>query len=83
MALHTDVVIRNYLRENGGGTTRQIAEALQLSPDRVLACLRSMVDVYIDRYIDNPDDKARRIVKYVPVYELAQIPSNCPHPEKE
>lgn len=83
MALHTDVVIRAYLREHGGATTRQIADALQIKTERALACLKAMVDVYIDRYVPNPDERARRVVRYVPVYELAQIPANCPHPEKD
>ena len=83
MALHTDIVIRSHLREVGGSTVGEIAEALDLSRDRVTACLKSMVDVYIDRYVDNPCEVSRRMHKYLAVYELAQIPENCPHPKGE
>ena len=83
MALLTDIVIRSLLQEAGGATVAEIADALDLSRDRVLACLKSMVDVYIDRYVDNPCEISRRMHKYVAVYELAQTPENCPLPTRE
>jgi len=83
MAIHTDEVIRNHLRENQGQTVTQIASALNLGPSRVRAVLKSMVDVYVCGYTANTDGVSGRAVPSVAVYRVAEIPGNCPPPNTE
>jgi predicted ArsR family transcriptional regulator len=80
MAIHTDEVIRNHLRENKGQTVTQIASALDLGPSRVRAVLKSMVDVYVCDYRPNTDGVSGRAVPIVAVYCVAEIPKDCPAP---
>lgn len=80
MAIHTDEVIRNHLRDHQDQTVMQIASALNLGPSRVRAVLKSMVDVYISGYTDNTDGVSGRAVPSVAVYRVADIPKDCPAP---
>jgi hypothetical protein len=80
MAIHTDEVIRNHLRDHQGQTVTQIASALSLGPSRVRAVLKSMVDVYVSGYTANTDGVSGRAVPSVAVYCVAEIPKDCPAP---
>ena len=63
------------LQHEEGLTASEIAKYANMQSDNVTQLIKSMVDVYIDRWT-----KPKKGVKYVPVYIAIKIPENCPAP---
>ena len=63
------------LQHEEGLTASEIAKYANMQSDNVTQSVKSMADVYIDRWT-----KPKKGVKYVPVYIAIKIPENCPAP---
>jgi DNA-binding transcriptional regulator GbsR (MarR family) len=63
------------LQHEEGLTASEIAKYANMQSDNVTQSIKSMADVYIDRWT-----KPKKVVKYVPVYIAIKIPENCPAP---
>jgi len=63
------------LQHEEGLTASEIAKYANMQSDNVTQSIKSMADVYIDRWT-----KPKKGVKYVPVYIAIKIPENCPAP---
>jgi DNA-binding transcriptional regulator GbsR (MarR family) len=63
------------LQHEEGLTASEIAKYANMQSDNVTQSIKSMVDVYIDRWT-----KPKKGVKYVPVYIAIKILENCPAP---
>lgn len=68
--------IRSLLRENPDGLTPlKLSEMTGLHVSNVRTALRSMPDVYVDRWI-----KGKR-GQYEKVWVAVYVPPHCPHPK--
>jgi len=63
------------LQHEEGLTASEIAKYVNMQSDNVTQSIKTMPDVYIDRWT-----KPMKGVKYVPVYIAIKIPENCPAP---
>lgn len=63
------------LQHEEGLMASEIAKYANMQPDNVTQSIKTMPDVYIDRWT-----KPKKGVKYVPVYIAIKIPENCPAP---
>ena len=63
------------LKHEEGLTAKEIATQVGLVADSVTQSVRTMPDVYVDRWT-----KPQKGVKYVPVYIAVKIPEDCPAP---
>ena len=63
------------LQYEEGLTARHIAALLGIPSDSVKRAVRSMPDVYIDRWTLHTEGG-----KYVPVYVKVPVPEDCPPP---
>ena len=63
------------LQHEEGLTASEIAKYANMQSDNVTQSIRTMMDVYIDRWT-----KPKKGVKYVPVYIAIKIPEDCPAP---
>jgi DNA-binding transcriptional regulator GbsR (MarR family) len=63
------------LQHEEGLTASEIAKYANMQSDNVTQSVKSMADVYIDRWT-----KPKKGIKYVPVYIAIKIPENCPAP---
>ena len=73
--------IRALLRCHPDGlTTHQVTELLGIAQEPTTRrCLNAMPDVYIDRWELKTGSKKQ----YRPVWVLADVPEDCPHPTKK
>lgn len=70
--------IRTLLREHPDGLTPlKLAEMTGLHPSNVRTALRSMPDVYVDRW--TPGKRGQYEKVWVAVY----VPEDCPHPKNK
>ena len=68
--------IRPILTQNDEGlTARHIAALIGLPADSIKRVMKSMPDVYIDRWTSHTEGG-----KYVPVYVKVPVPEDCPPP---
>lgn len=58
-----------------GLTARHIAALIGLPADSIKRAMKSMPDVYIDRWTSHTEGG-----KYVPVYVKVPVPEDCPPP---
>jgi len=58
-----------------GLTARHLAALLGLPADSINRAMKSMPDVYIDRWTSHTEGG-----KYVPVYVKVSVPEDCPPP---
>ena len=63
------------LQHEEGLTASEITKYANMQSDNVTQSIKTMPDVYIDRWT-----KPSKGVKYVPVYIAIRIPDNCPAP---
>ena len=63
------------LKHEEGLTALEISKHVNMKSDNVTQSVRTMADVYVDRWT-----KPKKGVKYVPVYIAIKIPENCPTP---
>jgi len=68
--------IRALLRSKPGGMTPlEIAAALEIHPANVRTSLKSMPDVYVDRW------RAAKRGQFEKVWVAVPVPEDCPHPK--
>lgn len=68
--------VRELLRQNPAGLSPlKIAEITGIHPANVRTALRSMPDVYVDRWAP-----AKR-GQYEKIYVAVHVPEDCPHPK--
>lgn len=67
--------VRRVLQLNGGMSAKQIAVTLRINTNAVVHALKVMGDAYIDRW----QPTGRQLVA---VYELVDVPEDCPRPER-
>ena len=71
--------IRALLKQHEDGlTANEISELLKLNRDSVKNALNTMPDVYIDRWLE-----ARQGLREQSVWCVANIPENCPKPNRK
>ena len=63
------------LKHEEGLTAKEISIHIGMVSDNVTQSVRTMPDVYVDRWT-----KPKKGVKYVPVYIAIKIPEDCPAP---
>jgi hypothetical protein len=63
------------LQHEYGLTAKEIATYTNMAADSVTKCIKTMSDVYIDRW-----SSLKKGLKYMPVYIAIKVPEDCPKP---
>lgn len=79
--LKCEDLIRAHLRENRyGATTKDLAQALQISVPLAHATVKAMPDTYVDRWESNGSRIAKNASPWLAVWCIVDVPPDCPKP---
>ena len=79
MSISNHPAIRSVLKNNPDGlTAKQIYSITNINKESIRVALKNMPDVYVDRWLG-----ARQGVREEAVWCVAEVPEDCPKPERK